>query len=169
MTSSSQGNSSPESSSLSSTSSSPNTDSPVHLPSDPSSTLHDDIPHNVLGSENLSSDGNLFQPLYPGAEITLCGAMCAIMQFCSQNRLSYTAIGQLLQLLHVLCPPSQLPLSFYLFKKFFEAFSQDHTHEKVCLKCQQSDLKYHQKIQLIWFIWKFGNHWRLSSLVSSIS
>ena len=47
---------------------------------------------------------HLYQPLYSGAEITICGAICAIMQFCTTYKLSYTAIGGLLRLLIILCP-----------------------------------------------------------------
>lgn len=98
-----------------------------------------DIATPIASSEDVIPDADrLFNPLYPGAEITLCGALCAIMQFCSRNKLTYSAIGELLQLLHVLCPPSQLPKTFYLFKKFFDNFSQDHIHQGVCLQCKKS-------------------------------
>lgn len=50
------------------------------------------------------------------------------------------AIGELLQLLRVLCPPeSRLPTSFYKLKKNFQMFAQDHVHQKICLKCKGSD------------------------------
>lgn len=91
-----------------------------------------------LGSEDI--DPNLFQPLYSGAEITLCGAVCAIMQFCLRHKLSYTAIGDLLKLLLLICPVSnKLPTSFYKFKKFFQKFNSVISHETVCGTCQLKD------------------------------
>ncbi len=51
--------------------------------------------------------------MYPGADITLCGALCAIMQFCSQNfgHLSFQKVLPLQKILRnidfqVLCPTS---------------------------------------------------------------
>ena len=109
-----------------------NLDSPTpSLPSDPSS--------RSTSSPDPLSDPQLFQPLYPGAEITVCGALCAIMHFCTTNKLSYTAVGELLKLLVLLCPfPSSLPSSFYKFKKFFQQFNPVHNYQKVCIKCKGS-------------------------------
>ncbi len=62
------------------------------------------------------------------------------MQFSISNKLSYTAIGELLKLLGLLCPPdSLLPRSFYIFKKFFQQFKGSYTHKRVCLKCKKDD------------------------------
>lgn len=61
----------------------------------------------------------------PGAAISVYAAFCAIMLFVVENKLSYTAIENLLKPLQLLCPPSsQLPSSLYTLKKFF---SQLHT------------------------------------------
>ena len=97
------------------------------------------------GNDNIPTpdpllNPDLFRPLYPEANITLCGGLCAIMQFCCKNKLTYNAIGELLKLLHVLCPlsTSHLPKSFYHFKKFFEQFRQIHSHQKICLICESS-------------------------------
>ena len=85
------------------------------------------------------SDPQIFAPLYPGAAITLCGALCAIMQFCTSNKLSFTAIGELLKLLTLLCPhPNLLPNSFYKFKKFFQQFHPIHHHHEICVQCQEN-------------------------------
>lgn len=78
-----------------------------------------------------------FSPIYPGATITLCAALCAIMQFASSNRLSYAAIGQLLQLLQLLCPKdNNLPTTLYRFRSFFKKFASKHVHTQVCGKCE---------------------------------
>ena len=62
------------------------------------------------------------------------------MQFSTDNKLSYTAIGELLKLLDLLCPPeNSLPRSFYTFKKFFQQFEGGHILEQVCLKCNTID------------------------------
>ena len=81
----------------------------------------------------------MFKPLYPGAEISLCAAICAIMQFCTANRLSYTAITQLLQLLILLCPAdSTIPTSLHYLKKFFKKFSSKNQFDTMCAECQLS-------------------------------
>ena len=90
--------------------------------------------------EEVESDfcgPHLYQPLYAGSEITVCGAICAIMQFCTAYKLSYTAIGGLLRLLITLCPtPNRLPKSFYMLKKFFEQFQSNYDHSKYCITCE---------------------------------
>ncbi len=130
---------SPSQSNSPTSSSSSDTDSPFN-PSTNDSIPNDQVPLDETftpNSEDFLSGINWFTPLYPGAEITLCGALC---QFYSNNKLSYTAIGKLLQLLYVLCPAkSCLPTRFYQFKKFFQLFSHDHVHQKICLKCKKSD------------------------------
>jgi len=81
-------------------------------------------------------NSHLYQPLYSGAEITICGAICAIMQFCTTYKLSYSAIGNLLKLLIILCPtPNHLPKSFYMLRKFFEQFQSNYKHSKYCTNC----------------------------------
>ena len=40
-----------------------------------------------IPSLTKEDDHDLFQPVYPGARISLCGAMCAIMQFCLTHHL----------------------------------------------------------------------------------
>ena len=102
-------------------------------PSPPSS--RDGSPSPPTFHDTFSSglnDSQHFMPLYPGADVT----MCSIMQFCQANKLSYTAIGELLKLLDLICPREhQLPKSFYAFKKFFQQFKSDQKHVKVCTKC----------------------------------
>ena len=58
------------------------------------------------------------------------------MQFATTNKLTYTAISELIKLLHLICPPqNKLPSSFYKLKKFFKQFNVAFTHQKVCTKC----------------------------------
>ena len=86
--------------------------------------------------DGVLNDDDLFLPLYSGAEITVCGAYCCIMQYATSKKLSYTAIDELLKLLHTLMPnPNHLPSSFYKFKKFFERFSISIEHDEVCSGC----------------------------------
>ena len=81
----------------------------------------------------------MFEPLYPGATLTVCGAFCVIMQFCIANKLPYTGITDLLKLLSLLCPsPNQIPSSVYILKKFFEHFRPSHKHNKICIDCQSA-------------------------------
>ena len=70
-----------------------------------------DTVESLLLDENIVPDDNR-EPLYPGATITICAAFCAIMLFAIKNKLSFTAIENLIKLLHLLCPPSsKLPSS----------------------------------------------------------
>ena len=108
----------------------------------PSFSSHSDTPSPSSVSDGLPSFGQafenkeLFEPLYDGADITICGAYCCIMQFASANKLSYTAISELIKLLHVLCPvPNKLPSSFYMLKKFFKQFNVDFEHQRICTIC----------------------------------
>ena len=97
-------------------------------------------------SEETFSNGNngvfdeeLFNPLYSGSTTTTCGAYYATMHFAIENKLPYTAINNLLQLLKLLCPqPSNLPKSFYKLKKFFKAFGASYETKEYCVTCQSS-------------------------------
>ena len=82
------------------------------------------------------------------------------MQFCTSNKLSFTAIGELLKLLALLCPhPNLLPNSFYTFKKFFQQFHAIHSHHEVCVQCQKdtedicscTDINQENKAHLVHF------------------
>ena len=106
---------------------------PISVPEDGNNVA---TPHQ----QESSLDSSLFTPLYPDADIILCGALCSIMQFFSANNLTYTAISDLLKLLAILLPAQNLiPSSFYVFKNFFKQFSPIHDHKRICLKCASSD------------------------------
>ncbi len=109
---------------------------------DPSVTLNSSqttSPSISCMADQKESKKGSFTPLYEGAMISLCAAMCAIMKFSTRNKLTYKAMSDLLQLLHILLPtPSLLPQSFYKFKKFFHQFSQQHDYTSLCSKCGQT-------------------------------
>ena len=80
----------------------------------PSSSLRDSL---LNGFQQMMDDTfetrELFEPLYQGADITVCGAYCCIMQSATTNKLTYTAISELVKLLHLIYPPqNKLPSSF---------------------------------------------------------
>ena len=86
--------------------------------------------------ESMEVDFNLFEPLYDGANITVCGAYCAIMEFKRACKLPFSVILMLLQLLQLLCPPgSKLPQSIYILKKFFQKHSSRHKRRLFCPDC----------------------------------
>ena len=90
---------------------------------------------SLLLDENPISD-DMFAPLYPGASITICAAYCAIMTYAIANKLSYSAIENLLKLLHLLCPSShQIPSSLYMLKKFFQQYTSSYEKKRVCPSC----------------------------------
>lgn len=100
-----------------------------------SSDYSPDVTHEQIF--NLSSD--LRKPFYSGGDISLGGAVCAIMEFCVNNKLTYNAISDLLKLLHLLClSPNKLPNSVYQLKKMFSNFnSTPYDHCKVCASCAE--------------------------------
>ena len=58
------------------------------------------------------------------------------MQYATANKLTYTAIEELLKLLQVLCPcPNSLPTTLYKFKRFFQQYSSGFEQQRVCRKC----------------------------------
>ena len=58
------------------------------------------------------------------------------MQYATANKLTYTAIEELLKLLQILCPcPNELPTTLYKFKKFFQQYNSGFEQQRVCCKC----------------------------------
>ena len=83
-------------------------------------------------------DPQMFTPIYDNASISVCGAICAIMEFKRSCRLSFSCIAKLLQLLQLLCPASNcLPQSVYAIKKFFRKFSSPSTIRRFCSNCEE--------------------------------
>ncbi len=71
--------------------------------------------------------------------MTVCGALCAIMQFKSKCHFSFSTIVQLLQLLHLLCPvENKLPRSVYILRKFFNQFVAKMKRKQYCAKCHKA-------------------------------
>lgn len=90
----------------------------------------------VSEQEDFLANEDLLTALYPDANITLVGALCAIMKFCIANKLTYMAIDELLKLLCILSP--QTSRSFYKFKKFFQQFTKIDAHQQICIKCNRA-------------------------------
>lgn len=77
-----------------------------------------------ITTDDITINESLFEPLYEGAGITICGAYCAIMEFKRECKLPFTTVGKLLELLQLLCPSgSFLPKSVYRLKSFFQKYS----------------------------------------------
>lgn len=85
---------------------------------------------------SFENNPELFKPVYSDSSVSLSGAVCAIMQFCIAHELSYTAMGELLKLLQLLClTPNLLPTTVYQFKKFFQHFKMPYQYSNVCSTC----------------------------------
>jgi hypothetical protein len=134
--------------------------SPVHSDNE-SDTDINNVNHNTMNSHSDSnSDSNfqqglsresdsdpviadditinkaLFEPLYDGAGITICGAYCAIMEFKRECKLPFTTIRKLLELLKLLCPfGSSLPKSVDILKSFFQKHSTTPQTRRFCPDC----------------------------------
>lgn len=95
-----------------------------------------------LNNDEVPIEQDMFEPLYPGARITVCGAYCAIMEFKWVCKLPFTAIAMLLQLFQLLCPlENKLPRSVYMF---FQRYATPHTKRLFCASCSE-ELKGNQK------------------------
>ena len=80
----------------------------------------------------------MFEPIYEGARITVCGAYCAIMEFKRVCRLHFTAIAMFLQILQLLCPAgNKLPRTVFILKKFFQKYSSKSRKMRFCGSCNQ--------------------------------
>jgi len=78
------------------------------------------------------------EPLYSGANISVCATYCAIMEFSCSARLPYSSTEKLLTLLQLLCPPdNKLPSSMYKLKQFFRSFSTEYQKIEICRGCGQ--------------------------------
>lgn len=100
--------------------------------------LHNDelICNEDEGDEVPILNEELFEPLYNGAKVTICGAICAIMHFQSACRCSFSTIVHLLQLLHILLPgDSKLPHTLYTIRKFFKQFGSNQMRTQYCSNC----------------------------------
>jgi hypothetical protein len=96
-----------------------------------------DLPSDDCLPTSYEIPQKLFEPLYDNSTTTTCGAFFSIMHFAIKNKLSYTAIGDLLSLLNLLCPkPNNIPSSFFKFKKFFQQFSSSYTRTNYCVDCE---------------------------------
>ncbi len=94
-----------------------------------------DVAHNNSISGSLPTD--LFEPIYPGSNLTICGAYFSIMHFCHKNKLTFTATDNLLELITLFCPDNnKIPSSFYKFRKFFQQFSGAHEKQSYCFECE---------------------------------
>ena len=96
----------------------------------------DGVESLLMEEESIPND--MFEPLYPGAVVTICAAYCAIMTYAITNKLSYSSIENLLKLLHLLCPTSNhLPSSLYKLKKFFQTFTSSYKKRCICAECDR--------------------------------
>ena len=83
----------------------------------PDVTDETSISTSCLEEHCLENNPYLLEPLYVDSNISISGAICAIMHFCMAFRLSYSTIGELLKLLQLLCPnPNHLPTTIYYLK-----------------------------------------------------
>ena len=83
-------------------------------------------------------DEKMFDPIYEGARITVCGAYCLIMEFKRVCRLPFTAIAMLLQILQILCPvDNKLPRTVFFLKRFFQKYSSKSRKMRFCGSCNR--------------------------------
>ena len=64
------------------------------------------VDDDIIGAEEGDDkiDEDVFEPLYPGSMITVCGAYCAIMDFKRKCHVPLQTILSILQLLQLVCP-----------------------------------------------------------------
>ena len=83
-------------------------------------------------------NSDIEEPLYSGADISVCGAYCAIMHLKSKCHLSFSTIDELLKLLKMICPQNnKLPSSVYILRKFFSQFESLKKKTIFCSNCHE--------------------------------
>uniref|UniRef100_A0A1X7UUJ2 Transposase domain-containing protein n=1 Tax=Amphimedon queenslandica TaxID=400682 RepID=A0A1X7UUJ2_AMPQE len=83
-------------------------------------------------------DDDLLLPLYPDSQISICGAILAIMSFKRECRLPFSTINRLLVLLKLLCPTdSKLPKSVYMLRKMFKSHHCTTVKKYFCSQCKK--------------------------------
>ena len=70
----------------------------------------------------------MFEPIYPGATLTVCGAYCAIMHFKSTCRVPFTVVANLLQL-HSKKKGGTVPL-FHQSRSSHQDFQVGQSHQQ---------------------------------------
>ena len=119
----------------------------ISSPLSDANTDNNDSQHFEL--PNLENNPKLFEPLYSGSKFILW-SFCSIMQFCMMHKLSYTAIGELLKLLQVLCPiPNQLPTTVFKLKKKFNQFIMSYNYSNLCSNCGTNPIVVQRRITTI--------------------
>lgn len=100
-----------------------------------SSDCSPDVTDDQIFNFSLSSE-----PFNSESDISLCAAICAVMEFCMNNKSTYNAIADLLKLLQLLCPsPNKLPKSVYQLKKMFSNINSSSCEQiKMCTSCAES-------------------------------
>ena len=100
--------------------------------------LSDDSEDELTSEEESEHDADcdMFESIYPGSDITIAGAYCAIMEVKRICRLPFATIVVLLQLLQLLCPAgNKLPTTKYQLKKFFHKYKSPYTRRNFCRSC----------------------------------
>ena len=108
------------------------------------SALHKDALDHDLQSVHdepikpVYSNPESFQKIYNGSNISVCGFNCMVMKFANKHNLTYSAIGELLELLNIICPrPNEIPTSIYKLKKFFKQFENNSSCSRIfCANCK---------------------------------
>lgn len=114
-----------------------NSNSP-NLDTDDDNSFYISSPNSPDDTEDHHVDpaDSIFNPLYSGSSVSLCGAVSAIMNFCTSAKLPYTDIERLLKLLDLLClSPNYLPKSVFLLKKFFKRYKFEFSQSEYCSEC----------------------------------
>ena len=100
--------------------------------------LFDLADFNSSDQDSQQANENSFSPLCPGANISVCGAYCAIMCLKTRCHLPLTAVGEILKLLKLLCPENnKLPSSVHSLTNFFSKFQSQRHKSEYCSNCQK--------------------------------
>lgn len=76
--------------------------------------------------------------LYSGSLLSADTSWCIMMHFAIENKLSYSAIHDLVELLKMHCPSSSVcPPSFYKLRVYFKSLFQSCTYLKYCSNCME--------------------------------
>ena len=103
---------------------------------DATSSDDDDLesdPEECDSTNECDIPAQMSEPIYPGANITVLGAYCLLMEFKRLCKLPFSTLVTLLSVLQLLCPAENLlPTMKHQLVKFARQFPSQHSRMDFC-------------------------------------
>ena len=123
--------------SLSSSSSSSMDETASSMDGNTSGSIGSEATEDHFQDDELDSEGNFGQPLYPGAHLTFFESHLSVFQFALRHHLTKLAFSDLLNLIDNHLPTTNSMVSLYKLKKHFLHLYRDITYTShfCCSSC----------------------------------